>query len=109
MAGKTKIRAFRQEKIVQFCLVGTVALCAFIRQQRLVPTFCGFKSLAHIIVARETERSLFAYGHPFDIASMGIMTGETLSFCKGVMVGAARLRFHEVTVALGAHFSPFEP
>jgi hypothetical protein len=74
-----------------------------------VLAFCSFKSFAHIIVARETERSLFAYGHPFNIASMGIMTGETLPFCKGVMVRAARLRFHEITVTLGAHFRPFEP
>ena len=103
MASETEVWALCQKEFVQFCLVRTVALCAFIRQQRLVLAFCSLKSFAHIIVARETERSLFVYDHPSDIASMGIVTGKTLPLCKGVMVRAARLRFHEIVVTLGAH------
>ena len=35
---------------------------------------------------------------------MGIMACQAFPLCKRVMVRAARLRFHEVTMTLGAHF-----
>jgi hypothetical protein len=58
----------------------------------------------HIRVTREAEGTLFVNCHSFDIACMGIVACLAHSFRKRVMVRAANLSPHEVSVTLGAHF-----
>ena len=58
----------------------------------------------HIRVARETERTLFVNGHPFDITCVGIVARKAHSFRKRIMARATRLFLREVTVTLGAQF-----
>jgi hypothetical protein len=65
-----------------------------------LPCLCPFFRLW---VAGKTKGPLFIYDHPFNIASVGIMTGEALPFCKRVMIRSTYFRFHEVTMTLGAH------
>ena len=104
MTGQTDIGTLCQEKIVQFCLMRAVAFCALCIQNWLVLALGSFYAFLKVGMAGETEGALFVQSHSFDVAPVGIMACETLPFCKRIMVRAARLRLHQVLVALGAQF-----
>jgi hypothetical protein len=55
-------------------------------------------------MAGKAQGALFIHDHSPNIAPVGIVTRKTFPFRKRVVVGAARLRLHEITMALGAHF-----
>jgi hypothetical protein len=55
-------------------------------------------------VAGKAKGALFIHDHSFNIAPVGIVTRKTFPFRKRVMVRAARLCLHEITMTLGAHF-----
>lgn len=109
MAGQTEIRTLGQQKFVQFCFMRTMAFCALAHQKGLMLGFRCLNPFPHLRVAGKTEGDLFVEDHSFHITRMGIVTGEAFPFCKRVMVCAAGLRFHQIPMALCAHFSAFEP
>ena len=65
------------------------------------PPFYAFYSSSW---QEKQSRTLLIDDHSFNIAPVAFVARQTFPFCKRVMVGAARLCFHEVPVALGAHF-----
>ena len=57
----------------------------------------------NVRVAGKAQGALFIHDHSFNIAPVGIVTRKTFTFRKRVVVGAARLCLHEITMALDAH------
>ncbi len=106
MAGQTEIRAGAQEKASQFRLVRAVAFRAFSGDDRSVFTLGFLHPIPDVRVTGCTEGTLLLRCHPFVVAPMGIMAGEAHPFGERVMVGPARLFFHQVPVTLSAHFRP---
>jgi hypothetical protein len=51
-------------------------------------------SLLKVWVARKTEGGLFLNDHPFDVARMRVMAGQTHPFCKRVMVRGIWIHLH---------------
>ena len=104
MAIQAEIRTGCQKQAFQFCLVGAVAIGTFSHQDRVMLGLPSLDSLFKLRVAGKAQGTLFIHDHPLNIAPVGIVTRKTFTFRKRVVVGAARLRLHQITMALGAHF-----
>ena len=104
MAVQAEIRTGCQKKAFQFCLVGAVAIGTFSDENRLMLGLPSPDPFFKLRVTGKAQGSLLIHNHSFNIAPMGIVACQTFPFCKRVVVGATRLCFHEVSMALGAHF-----
>ena len=103
MARQAQVRAFCQEELIRFGLVGTVALRTFTVHNRRVFAFAGHQSLTQVFMAGKTKRPLFAHDHSCVVRRMGVMACKAFSLCEGIMVRTARLGLHEITVTRSAH------
>lgn len=100
MAGQTEIRAIREQEAFQFRLMRAVALCALPVRYRIVLARAALELLFQVPVAGKAERVLFFHDHAADVASMGIVAGETLAPGERHMVYPASFLFHEISVTL---------
>ena len=86
VTGQAEIRAFGQEEGIQFGLVGVMAFCAFPVTDRLMSALGRLQPFLKVRMARKAEGSLFIGSYSLDVASVGIVAGQTLSIFKGIVV-----------------------
>ena len=96
---EAKIGALRQEQFVELCLVGAMALGAVAVEIRGMFPISLLEPFVQLIMASGAQILLILDDHPSDVAGMGIMTGQTLSIGKGLMVRPHTFRFHECGMA----------
>ena len=100
MTDEAQIGALRQKEFGELRFVRAVALRALTRRHRCVFALSGGHPLAEVGVTRQTELVLPGRDHSADIACVGVMAGEALSFPERLVVRASDHLFHERAVAL---------
>jgi hypothetical protein len=106
MAGQADVGAGSEQQILQFCLVGTMALGAQTIRYRQMLAVGRFKIVRQVLVTGETEGCLVFIQHSGNRAAVRIMADQTVTFIKWRVEGIARFSFHQFGVALTADIRP---
>lgn len=102
VTAKAEIGTFRQQQAAKLGLVRAMAFTAVTGRQGSVPTAAAEQILLHVGVALEAQLILPTQGHSGQIAGMGVVTGKTIRFGKGLVIGSFGGWFHHLPVALPA-------
>jgi len=105
---KAEIRAFRQEELIEFCLVRRMTLGALVLREGLMPASCALENFADLLMTRKAKGTLFVRRHTLCVASMGIVAGEAIPFRKGRVGVHSRFVLHQIGMALGAQLRALE-
>jgi hypothetical protein len=102
VAGQTEIRAGSEQQVLQFGLVGIMALGALAIGYRRMGAARLLQVALQSIVTGKTESCLLINQHAGDGTAVGIMTDLAVPFTKGRVQGVARFCFHQAGMAFPA-------